>query len=227
MSHLVRLHRVVAFVLPVVVIAACQPAGADVGDGGPVTAADTIALGRNVVMSSGCGDCHGGFSNPSAPNWLVGWREGTEDTLFAAAFKIPTPMGAFQVRPRNLTPDNETGTGRFTERQIFNALRYGLRPGETPDVDITGTTPGQGNYPENPKYLAPPMPWPAFRYKPDLEITAIAAYLKRGLKPQTNKVEPSEGPPDFWAGLYQMFGATGPATSPAFPTEREAGPPPQ
>ena len=191
------------------------------------TAADTIALGRSIVMSSGCGDCHGGTSNPAAPNWLVGWREGTEDTVFAFAFRIPTPMGVFQTRPRNLTPDNETGTGRFTERQIFNALRYGLRPGETPDVEITSTTPGQGNYPENPKYLAPPMPWPAFRYKPDAELWAIAAYLKRGLKPQTNKVELSEGPPDFWAGLYGMFGATGAMVTPAFPTDREAAPPPQ
>ena len=46
------------------------------------------------------------------------------------------------------------------------------------------------------------MPWPALRHMPDAELWAIAAYLKRGLKPQTNKVEPSEGPPDFWAGLY-------------------------
>jgi hypothetical protein len=221
MSHLVRLCRVVALGVPVAVFAACQAAGGT--ESGPMTAADTIALGRQVVMSSGCGDCHGGGDNPSAPMWLVGWRAGTEDTLFAAAFRILTPAGAFQTRPRNLTPDNETGTGRFTERQIFNAIRYGLRPGETPDVDITGTTPGQGNYPETPKYLAPPMPWPAFRHKSDLEISAIAAYLKRGLKPQTNKVEPSEGPPDFWAGLYQMFGATGAATPIAFPTEREVG----
>jgi hypothetical protein len=212
----------VALVLAVVVLAACEREAAGADDG-PMTAADTIALGRTVVMSSGCGDCHGGSQNPSAPNYLVGWRENSEDTLFAAAFRIPTPAGVFQTRPRNLTPDNETGTGRFTERQIFNAIRYGLRPGETPDVDITGTTPGQGNYPENPKYLAPPMPWPAFRFKSDLEIKAIAAYLKRGLKPQTNKVEPSEGPPDFWAGLYQMFGAIGAATQPAFPSEREVG----
>ena len=224
MKHLVRLA---AFLAPVVGVTACQQAGAGGDDTGPMTAADTIALGRRVVMSSGCGDCHGGGSNPAAPNWLVGWREGTEDTLFKAAFSIPTPMGAFQTRPRNLTPDNETGTGRFTERQIFNALRYGLRPGETPDVEITSSTPGQGNYPDNPKYLAPPMPWPSFRYKPDLELTAIAAYLKRGLKPQTNKVEPSEGPPDFWAGLYGMFGATGPMQTPAFPTDREAAPPPR
>lgn len=226
MSHLVRLYRVAAFVVPVVVLAACAPAGADDSDA-PMTSADTIALGRTQVISSGCGDCHFGGQNPSAPNYLVGFRAGTEDTLFLYAFKMPAAFGGFQARPRNLTPDNETGTGRFTERQIFNALRYGLRPGETPDVDITGTTPGQGNYPETPKYLAPPMPWPAFRFKSDLEIKAIAAYLKRGLKPQTNKVEPSEGPPDFWAGMYQQFGAIGAATQPAFPSEREAGPPPQ
>ena len=215
-----------------VLVAGCQPAAGEAGgsnDGGPMlaTAADTIAFGRSAVLSSGCGDCHGGFSNPGAPNWLVGWRQNSDDTLFTAAFRIPTPVGFFQVRPRNLTPDNETGTGRFSERQIFNALRYGLRPGETPDVDITGATPGQGNFPENPKYLAPPMPWPAFRYKPDVELWAIAAYLKRGLKPQTNKVEPSEGPPDFWAGLYTMFGATGARQTPAFPTDREAALPPQ
>ena len=223
MKHLVRLA---AFVVPVVVMA-CQQAGAGGDVASAMTTADTIALGRLVVMSSGCGDCHGGTSNPGAPNWLVGWRAGTEDTLFAAAFAIPTPMGVFQTRPRNLTPDNETGTGRFTERQIFNALRFGLRPGETPDVDITSSTPGQGGYPENPKYLAPPMPWPAFRYKPDVELLAVAAYLKRGLKPQTNKVEPSEGPPDFWAGLYTMFGAAGAMQTPAFPTDREVTPPPQ
>ena len=229
MTHLGRLYRIAAFVAPVAVLVGCQQADAENGDGGPMlaTAADTIAFGRNVVVHHGCGDCHGGGDNPAAPNWLVGFRPGTVDTLFTAAFRIPTPMGFFQTRPRNLTPDNETGTGRFTERQIFNALRYGLRPGETPDVDITGTTPGQGNFPETPKYLAPPMPWPAFRHMSDLELRSIAAYLKRGLKPQTNKVELSEGPPDFWAELYNMFGVGASAQTPAFPTDREGAVPPQ
>lgn len=188
------------------------------------TTADTIALGRTVTIHHGCGDCHGGVDNPAAPMWLVGFRSGTEDTLFWPA-KIPTPGGVFLTRPRNLTPDNETGLGRFTERQIFNALRYGLRPGETPDVVITSTTPGQGNFPAAPKYLAPPMPWPVFRHMSDLELMAIAAYLKRGLKPQSNRVEPSEGPPDFWAGLYATI--AGPPTPPAFPTDREQVPPPK
>lgn len=220
MTHVVRLA---ALVVPVVLFTACEKErGGDVDDG-LKTAADTIAMGRQVVMSSGCGDCHGGGQNPSAPNYLVGWREGTDDTLLVGAFRIPTPGGVFQTRPRNLTPDDETGLGRFTERQIFNALRYGLRPGETPDADITGTTSGRGNYPESPKYLAPPMPWPAFRFKSDAELKAIAAYLKRGVKPQMHKVAPSDGPPDFWAGLYTMFGAIGPTTLPAFPSDRETG----
>ncbi len=215
-----------------VFIAACQPAAsdsADSGGAGPMlaTAMDTIQFGRNVVIHHGCGDCHGGGDNPSAPMWLIGFRDKTDDSLFTL-FKIPTPGGVFMTRPRNLTPDNETGTGRFTERQIFNAIRYGLRPGETPDVDITSSTPGQGNFPAAPKYLAPPMPWPAFRHMSDLEIRAIAAYLKRGVKPSVHKVADSEGPPDFWAGLYGqllMVGAS--ATTPAFPTDREQAPPPQ
>lgn len=226
------LRGIGALLLMTALVAACQGAGdADAetpgrGDGPMLaTAMDTILFGRKLVIQHGCGDCHGGIDNPEAPMFLIGFRANTDDTLFTL-FRVPTPGGVFWTRPRNLTPDNETGLGRFTERQIFNAIRYGLRPGETPDVDISGTTPGQGNFPAAPKYLAPPMPWPSFRHMPDQEIRSIAAYLKRGLKPQTNRVEPSDGPPDFWAGLYEqvlMVGAS--ATTPGFPTAREAAPP--
>ena len=125
-----------------------------------------------------------------------------------------------RTRPRNLTPDNTTGMGRFSERQIFNSLRYGLRPGETPDVDITSTTPGQGNFPARPKYLAPPMPWHSWRHLSDDELRAIAAYLKRGVKPVSNRVADSEGPPDFWASAYTVD-KIGPHPAPAFPTAQE------
>ena len=131
-------------------------------------------------------------------------------------------IGPFKTRVRNITPDNTTGIGRFTERQIFNALRYGLRPGETPDVEITSTIPGQGNFPANPKYLAPPMPWPTWRHMPDADLWAIAAYLKNGLKPVSNKVQDSEGPPDFWRSEYTVE-KIGPYPAPAFPTANEKG----
>ena len=127
------------------------------------------------------------------------------------------------THPRNLTPDNETGMGRFTERQIFNALRYGLRPEDTPDVEITSTTPGVGNFPLHPRYLAEPMPWMAWRHMSDEDLWAIAAYLKRGVKPVHNMVAESEGPPDFWASEYTVakIGAY-PAAS--FPTRNEQTP---
>jgi hypothetical protein len=125
-------------------------------------------------------------------------------------------IGPFKTRPRNLTPDNATGLGRFSERQIFNAIRYGLRPGETPDVEITSTIPGQGNFPQVPKYLAPPMPWIAFRHMKDEQIWAIAAYLKNGLKPVSNRVKDSDGPPDFWASTYAAD-KIGAYPAPAFP----------
>ena len=41
--------------------------------------------------------------------------------------------------------------------QICNALRYGLRPGETADIEITSSQPGASNRPLHPKYLAQPM----------------------------------------------------------------------
>ena len=169
-----------------------------------------VVRGRQVVLEHGCGDCHGGIDNPAAPYWLAGVRSPQQE------FQI----GPFKTRPRNLTPDNATGLGRFSERQIFNALRYGLRPGETPDVEITGNTPGQGNFPAVPKYMAIPMPWPSFRHMSDEDLWAIAAYLKRGLKPVSNRVADSEGPPDFWASEYTTE-KIGTYPAPAYPTGNE------
>ena len=72
------------------------------------------------------------------------------------------------------------------------------------------------------------MPWPAWRHMSDTDLWAIAAYLKRGLKPQMNKVADSEGPPDFWAAFYnELLQVGASATTPGFPTEREVAPPPQ
>jgi mono/diheme cytochrome c family protein len=172
-----------------------------------------IALGRYLVINHGCGDCHsGGVPSPGADGWLAGMRTPDQD------FQI----GPFKTRARNLTPDNATGLGRFSDRQIFNAIRYGLRPGETPDVEITSSTPGQGNFPLHPKYLAPPMPWIAFRHMSDQELYAIAAYLKNGVKPVNHRVQDSDGPPDFWASTYTVD-KIGPYPAPAFPAVAEKG----
>ena len=172
---------------------------------------DQILLGRHMVVSHACGECHGGGDNPAAAGWLDGMR----DTI-TQQFRI----GPFVTRAKNLTPDNATGMGRFSERQIFNALRYGLRPEETPDVAITSTVPGQGNFPLHPHYLAVPMPWMSWRNMSDQELYAIAAYLKDGLKPVNHKVQDSDGPPDFWASEYTVE-KIGPYPAVPYPTANE------
>ncbi|HEY0672074.1 MAG TPA: hypothetical protein VGD27_07410 [Longimicrobiales bacterium] len=171
-----------------------------------------VTRGRQLLLSHACGSCHSSKSDPSASDFLGGIRNPDQE------FKI----GPFTTRPRNITPDNTTGIGRFTERQIFNALRFGLRPGETPDVEITSTTPGQGNFPLHPKFLAPPMPWPAWRHMADEDLWAIAAYLKHAVKPLRNRVLDSEGPPDFWASDYTVE-KIGPHPAVPFPTQNEIG----
>jgi len=206
--------RYIPLLLPLLALAACTAPSPSLASRNEMSSAQDlparIALGRHLVVSHACGDCHGGGSDPSAKGWLDGDRGPLQE------FKI----GPFTTRPRNLTPDNETGLGRFTERQIFNALRYGLRPGETPDVEITSTVPGEGNFPLHPHYLAPPMPWPSWRHMSNEELYAIAAYLKNGLKPVSHKVIDSEGPPDFWVSEYtvEKIGAN-PAYQ--FPTANE------
>ncbi|MEO5511108.1 MAG: c-type cytochrome [Longimicrobiales bacterium] len=186
------------------------PAFPTVNEVGSVAGDPRVARGRVLIVEKACSGCHGGGSNTDKPGFLAGVMDPAQEFV----------IGPFKTRPRNLTPDNTTGLGRFSERQIFNALRFGLRPGETPDVIITSTTPGQGNHPSNPKYLAPPMPWPSWRHMPDEDLWAIAAYLKRGLKPVKNVVADSEGPPDFWASAYDPS-IIGPYPAPAFPTANE------
>ncbi len=194
------------------VSAPAAPAVRVVDEAGRFIDADPVR-GRALLVHHVCGDCHGGGGNPAAAGWLQGVRDSLQ------IFQI----GPFKTRPRNLTPDNLTGTGRFTERQLFNAIRFGLRPGETPDVDITSSTPGQGNFPANPKYLAVPMPWPAYRHMPDQDIRDIVAYIKRMVKPVSNRVADSDGPPDFWASEYTVE-KIGTYPVAAFPTANEKAP---
>jgi mono/diheme cytochrome c family protein len=181
---------------------------------------DQILLGRQLVLSHACTDCHGGGNNPSSPEWLQGVRSPIQEFKIGPCAVDPAAQPCFTTRPKNLTPDDSTGIGRYSERQIFNALRYGLRPEETPDAEITSTTPGQGNFPATPHYLAPPMPWMAWRHMPDQELWAIAAYLKRGVKPVSNKVVESERPPDFWASEMTVP-KIGSNPAAAYPTANE------
>lgn len=223
-SSWISLRRVAPFLF-VFVIASCTSSPPAASSSADLRVAqgsrEQILLGRQLVLTHDCGGCHGGFDNPSNAGWLAGLMSPTEPFhVGACTIDNPTAKPCYITRARNLTPDNATGLGRFSERQIFNALRYGLRPEDTPDVEITSTTPGQGNFPVNPHYLAPPMPWPSWRQMTDQELWAIADYLKHAVKPVTNKVEESDGPPDFWAGVYLQRNI-GPYPAASFPTANE------
>jgi mono/diheme cytochrome c family protein len=192
-------------------------------EGGPEVNPDQVLRGRQLVIENDCGGCHGGGADPAAEDWLVGMTAPEQEFRIGACYLDLDAEPCFRTRPSNLTPHGATGMGRYTERQIFNSLRYGLRPAETPDVEITSSTPGEGNFPEQPKYLAPPMPWNAWRHFPDEDLWAMAAYLKHGLKPVENRVADSEAPPDSWASGYTDE-EIGSYPAPPFPTEREAEP---
>jgi mono/diheme cytochrome c family protein len=205
---------------PLTRVARAQPHSTDASAAKPTRA--QLERGRALVLNHDCQGCHGG-PTPLDSNYLAGMTNPQQEFLIGPCAFDTNAKPCFRTRPRNITPDNTTGIGRFSERQIFNALRYGLRPGETPDVTITSSVPGKGNFPTNPRYLAPPMPWPGWRYMSDQELRDIAAYLKHAVKPVHNKVPDSEGPPDFWASEYTVE-KIGPYPAPAFPTVHEQVP---
>ena len=95
---------------------------------------DKVLQGRYLVISHDCNGCHGGV-DPNSAGWLTGVTDSVQIFKVGACNYVqPDLQPCFVTRPRNLTPDNTTGLGRYSERQIFNALRYGLKMEDTPDV---------------------------------------------------------------------------------------------
>ncbi len=130
-----------------------------------VRAADPqVERGRYLVQIGGCTDCHtpgNFFGHPDMTRFLGGSDVG---------FAVPG-LGVF-VGP-NLTPDNETGLGRWTAPQIVTAITTGVRP--------------------DGRILAPPMPWRNLSGLTHEDALAIAAYLK-SLPPVSRKVAGPFGP---------------------------------
>ncbi len=127
---------------------------------GTAVAETPLERGRALVNGiAACGNCH----TPQGPN---GPAPGME---MAGGMPIADTM--FTAYAANLTPDPETGIGRWTDEQIITAMREGKRP----DGSIIG----------------PPMPFEFYRGISDADARAIVAYL-RSLKPVRNKVSPSE-----------------------------------
>lgn len=132
----------------------------------PSLAADTAQVKRGAYLAAimDCGGCHtpGIFlGKPDASRPLGGSEVG---------FQIPG-LGIFY--PPNLTPDVETGLGRWSADDIIKAVRTGERP--------------------DGRILAPAMPYHSYARLTDPDAKALAAYLK-SLKPVSNQVPAPVGP---------------------------------
>ena len=90
----------------------------------PAVAASTdsavIARGRYIVRDiANCAQCHGDTAQAAAA------MEGAEVPL-SGGYTFDIPPGKFRVR--NITPDAETGIGRYPDGAIARALRNGIGP---------------------------------------------------------------------------------------------------
>jgi mono/diheme cytochrome c family protein len=152
--------------------------------------ADKVARGKYIVTTSGCHDCHtpwivgpqgpepdmtralsghpAGFEMPAAPSsagpWLVSIA--ATNTAFAGPWGV-----SFTA---NLTPDPETGLGKWTQKNFTDTIR-------------TGRHMGRG------RPVLPPMPIPMYRNFTDADLEAIFAYLQ-SIPAVQNKV-PEPRPP--------------------------------
>jgi mono/diheme cytochrome c family protein len=150
-----------------------------------------LARGEYLVTIGGCNDCHTPLKmgqsgpEPDLSRMLSGHPE-----LLAMPVAPQLPDGPWGVVvantltawsgpwgvsfPANLTPDPETGLGKWTEKDFMETIR-------------TGRHMGRG------RQILPPMPWFNYAKATDEDLKAIYAYL-RSIPPIKNKV-PEPIPP--------------------------------
>jgi mono/diheme cytochrome c family protein len=96
---------------------------------GPISApppSDRVAYGRYLVFGLDCYSCHSAdfkTMNVAAPEKSKGYLGGGNPLL---------DLRREVIRSANLTPDDETGIGRWSEQDFRAALRTGFRPDRTP-----------------------------------------------------------------------------------------------
>ena len=138
----------------------------------PAQAQDRIKRGAYLATIMDCGGCH-------TPGVFLGRADLQRE--FAGSevgFQIPG-LGIFY--PPNLTPDPDTGLGRWSEADIVKAVRTGVRP--------------------DGRVLAPAMPYGHYGRLTDADALALASYLK-SLKPVRHQVPAVTGPSEKPAAPY-------------------------
>ncbi len=140
--------------------------------------------GAYLVNAMGCNDCHTPWMmgpngpEPDMSRALSGHPETmpitkppamTEPWVMASAGTNTAWAGPWGISfTANLTPDQNTGLGIWTEEMFLNAIREGKHMGTS-------------------RPILPPMPWPMYRNLNDDDLKAIFAYL-RTVTPVSNHV---------------------------------------
>ncbi|NRG19920.1 cytochrome c [Rhizobiales bacterium] len=135
---------------------------------------DDTLIKRGEYLINGpvaCGNCHT-LAGPDGPDFS---RELAGGLVF--------DVEPFKAYAANITPDNGTGIGAWSDAELAKAIREGLRPDGT--------------------LIGPPMPIPFYRALSDQDLAAIVAYI-RSVAPVKNEVPtssyniplpPAYGPP--------------------------------
>jgi len=173
--------------MAVLALSACNrpPAEETAGRAAP-SAQDQIERGRLLVAGGGCHDCHTPkkfgpmgpepdmdvslSGHPESVGVLQPFNQGSDNVWTTHTNDHLTAWsGAWGVSfAANITPDQNTGIGIWTEDMFINAIREGKHMGTA-------------------RPILPPMPWQQYRELPDDDLKAIFAYLK-SIKPIANRV---------------------------------------
>jgi mono/diheme cytochrome c family protein len=155
---------------------------------------DLAAKGKALVMHGMCHDCHTPKTfGPKGMDFdwsksLSGFPAGAQlppmdkKALTPGYWVLGTPDLMAWVGPwgvsyaANLTPDDQTGIGLWTDAVFIKAMRTGKHMGEG-------------------RPILPPMPWNFVADMSDDELKAVFAYLK-SLPPIKNAVPQPVAPPD-------------------------------
>src|SRR5262245_7922252 len=155
-----------------------------------VKSSGRVDRGKYLVSAIGCGACHTpktmGPSGPKsdASRFLSGHPEDSElGPPPALASERWVEVGSWDTTAfagpwgvsysANLTPDENTGIGSWSEETFVRTIRTGRHMGVS-------------------RPILPPMPWGAFRNLTDEDLLSIYAYL-RTVPPVRNRV-PDPGP---------------------------------
>jgi mono/diheme cytochrome c family protein len=127
---------------------------------GVASAAAQSPMARGQYLVDGlltCGNCH----SPRGPGGVI-----DQSRAFSGGVQVwDTP--AFKVKGANITPDADTGIGKWTDAQIKTALIEGRRPDGV--------------------QLAPIMPYGFYKVFTPGDLDAVVVYMK-SLKPVRNEV---------------------------------------